>query len=100
MSQLDIELEVVRNRLAYLEKQKQIEVEKEMEKQTRPLKVLEGIIYDKKESLTRSVAEIQMKMGGRFDARTYTRDVLIMVELMFNMLKSIEQRLEALEPKN
>jgi hypothetical protein len=94
MSQLDIDLEVVRNRLAYLEKQKQDEIEKELDKQTRPLKVLEGIIDAKRKQIENNRYSKSIPL-----ARFYDQEKLEMLEPIFNMLKSLDVRLQALEPK-
>lgn len=95
MSQLDIELEVVRNRLAYLEKQKQDEIEKELDKQTRPLKVLDAIIDAKRKQIEQNRYSKSIPL-----ARFYDQEKLEMLEPIFNMLKSIDERLQALENKN
>lgn len=95
MSQLDIELEVVRNRLAALEKQKQIEVKKEVEKLESPLKVLEDIIEQKRIRVERNRNSKGIPLA-RFHS---DKDKLAMLEPIFNMLKSIDERLKALEPK-
>ena len=88
---IDIEIEDARNKLAALEKQKQDEVVKKLES---PLKVLEGIIEQKR---------IQIK-NNRYSksiplARFYDQEKVNMLEPIFNMLKSLDQRLEALERK-
>jgi len=95
MSQLDIELEVVRNRLAALEKQKQAEAEKEREKLENPLKVLESIIDAKRKQIENSRYSKSIPL-----ARFYDQEKLAMLEPMFNMLKSLDERLKALENKN
>jgi len=92
---IDIEIEDARNKLATLEKQKQEEVEKELEKLESPLKVLQGIIEQKR---------VQVK-NNRYSksiplAQFYDQEKLNMLEPIFNMLKSIDERLKALEPKN
>lgn len=94
MSQLDIELEVVRNRLAALEKQKQAEVEKEVEKLESPLKVLQEIIDTKRKQIENNRYSKSIPL-----ARFYDQEKLDMLEPIFNMLKSIDDRLKALEPK-
>ena len=94
MSDLDIELEVVRNRLAALEKQKQAEVEKEVEKLESPLKVLQEIIDTKRKQIENNRYSKSIPL-----ARFYDQEKLDMLEPIFNMLKSIDDRLKALEPK-
>jgi hypothetical protein len=94
MSQVDIELEVVRKRLAYLEKQKQVEIMMELEKEAKPLKTLRGIIESKKKQIENNTYSKSIPL-----ARFYDQEKLAMLEPIFNMLKSLDERLEALERK-
>ena len=48
MSQIDIDLNLLKQRIAALEEQKRIEAEKEAEKKANPMRVLEVIIEEKK----------------------------------------------------
>jgi hypothetical protein len=91
---IDIEIEDARNKLAALEKQKQAEVEKELEKLESPLKVLQEIIDAKRKQIENSRYSKSIPL-----ARFYDQEKLAMLEPIFNMLKSIDDRLKALEPK-
>jgi hypothetical protein len=89
MSQIDIELEVVRNRLAFLEQQKQKEAEK-----PNPLDVLEDII-DKKRKEIKNNAYSKSPPFVRFNEQ----DKLAMLEPIFNMLNDIKERLDRIESR-
>jgi hypothetical protein len=89
MSQIDIELEVVRNRLAFLEQQKQKEAEK-----PDPLHVLEDIIDKKRKQINNNSYSKSIPL-----ARFYDQEKLAMLEPIFNMLKDIQARLDLLESK-
>lgn len=91
---IDIEIEDARNKLATLEKQKQEEVEKELEMFT-PLKVLEGIIEQKRVKVKNNRYSKSIPL-----AQFYDQEKLNMLEPIFNMLKSLDVRLQALEIKN
>ena len=89
MSQIDIELEVVRNRLAFLEQQKQKEAEK-----PHPLHVLEDIIDKKRKEIKNNAYSKSIPL-----ARFYDQEKLAMLEPIFNMLKDIQERLDRIESK-
>ena len=106
MSQIDSELNLLKQRLATLEEQKRIEDEKEVEKKINPMKILREILDEKKK--LRIVSQ-----GGRpakprdlhisteeFDWLCDQNDKAKYLEPIFNMLKSINERLDALENKN
>jgi len=94
MSQLDLELNSLRIRLAALEKQKQIETENILEKKTFPLKALETIIDEKRKQIERNSYSKSIPL-----ARFYDQEKLAFLEPIFNMLKNIESRLDVLEKK-
>lgn len=94
MSQLDLELNSLRLRLAALEEQKRVETEKELEKKTFPLKTLEVIIEEKREQIERNSYSRTLPL-----ARFYDQEKLAFLEPIFNMLKDIQYRLEVLERK-
>ena len=95
INQINIELEVVRNRLTYLEEQKKIEEEKEIEKIKNPLKILEIIIDDKRKQIERNSYSKSIPL-----ARFYDQEKLAILEPIFNILKNIQERLLILEIKN
>jgi len=92
MSDLDLKLTALRQRLAELEEQKRLEVEKEQEKKAFPLRTLEAIIDDKKKQIERNCYS-----KGAPLAQFYDKEKLAFLEPIFNMLKNIQERLEALE---
>ena len=119
MSQLDTELTLLKQKLAALEEQKRIELEKEAEKKTNPLKVLEEFIDEKKKvsnmlalcypqgysGLPLSVQILQRrerKEGLRSEDIVWLsdqNDKVKFLEPIFNMLQDIQKRLDALEKK-
>jgi hypothetical protein len=98
MSDLDIRIEVSRSRLVRLEEHLQFEKERlakmEEEKLESPLKSLGAIIETKKRHMTHPSPKF-----GAIDARFYHTDSLNALEPIFNTLKKIEERLDALERK-
>ena len=92
MSQLDLELNSLRLRLAALEEQKRVATEKELEKKTFPLKILEVIIEEKRKQIERNSYSKSLPL-----ARFYDQEKLAFLEPIFNMLKDIQYRLEVLE---
>jgi hypothetical protein len=94
MSQLDSELNALRIKLATLEEQKRIESETASEKKAFPLKALEGIIDEKRKKIERNSYSRCPPL-----ARFYDQEKVEYLEPIFNMLKSIQERLDALEKK-
>ena len=92
MSQLDSELNTLRIRLAALEEQKRIESETASQKKAFPLKTLEGIIDEKRNQINRNSYSKSIPL-----ARFYDQEKLAFLEPIFNMLKNIQERLDALE---
>jgi hypothetical protein len=106
MSQLDTELTLLKQKIAALEEQKRIELEKEAEKKENPLKVLEEILNEKKKlpivsqgGEPRKAREFCMSTE-KFVWLCDQNDKLKYLEPIFNILKSINDRLDALENKN
>jgi hypothetical protein len=94
MAQLDSELNTLRIRLATLEEQKRIKSETASEKKAFPLKTLEGIIDEKKKQIDRNSYSKNLPL-----ARFYDEEKVAFLEPIFNMLKNIQERLDALEKK-
>jgi hypothetical protein len=95
MSQLDSELNALRIRLATLEEQKRIESEIASEKKAFPLNTLEGIIDKKRKQIERNSYSKSIPL-----ARFYDQEKVEFLEPIFNMLKNIQERLDALERKD
>ena len=94
MSQIENEINKLRDRLNGLEEQKRIETEKEKEKRDNPLNVLKNIIDEKRKRIERN----SYSKSNAID-RYYDQEKLEMMEPIFNMLKDIKDRLEILEKK-
>ena len=92
MSQLDSELTLLKQRLAALEEQKRIELEKEAEKKTNPLKVLEEFIDENKK-------QIANNKFTKYIPLFVEQEKVSMLEPIVNMLQDIQKRLDALEKK-
>jgi len=115
MSQLDTELNLLKQRIEMLEEQKRLEAEKEIEKKSNPIKVLEDILEEKKKCVntitqTHSLDHINSHFSVSKDYKNLhinqpecyffnERDKIAMLEPIFNMLTDIQKRLEALEKK-
>uniref|UniRef100_A0A6C0BAW0 Uncharacterized protein n=1 Tax=viral metagenome TaxID=1070528 RepID=A0A6C0BAW0_9ZZZZ len=95
MSQIDSELSLLRQRLATLEEQKRIEGEKNAEKRTNPLKVLQEIIVAKSKQIERNRYSKSIPLAGFYD-----QEKLDMLEPIYNMLVDIQRRLDILEKKD
>jgi histidyl-tRNA synthetase len=94
MSQIENEINMLRDRLNGLEEQKRIENEKEKEKRDNPLNVLKNIIDEKRRTINNNSYSRSNAL-----ARYYDQEKLEMMEPIFNMLKDIKDRLEILEKK-
>ena len=92
MSQLDAELNSLRLRLAALEEQRRVELEKASEKKAFPLKVLEEIIHEKKLQIQRNSYSKSLPL-----ARFYDQEKVTYLEPILDALKNIQERLDALE---
>jgi len=94
MSQIDNDLNLLKQRITALEEQKRIEAEKEAEKKANPIKILEVIIEEKKKQIENNRYSKSLPL-----ARFYDQEKLAMLEPIFNMLVDIQKRLDALEKK-
>ena len=94
MSQIDTELNLLKQRLAVLEEQKRIETEKEAAKKANPMKVLEHIIDGKKKQIENNRYSKSLPL-----ARFYDQEKVDMLEPIFAMFADIQRRLELLENK-
>ena len=94
MSQIENEINMLRNRLISLEEQKRTENEKEKEKRDNPLNVLKNIIDEKRKQINNNGYAKSIPL-----ARFYDQEKLAMMEPIFNMFKNIQDRLEILEKK-
>jgi hypothetical protein len=94
MSHIDSELKELHIRLATLEEQKRIDSEVTSEKKAFPLKILESIIDEKRKKIERNSYSKSIPL-----ARFYDQEKLAFLEPIFNMLKNIQERLDALERK-
>ena len=90
MNQIDIEIEVHRNRIAYLEKQK----EAELKKKAIPLETLERIINEKKKQIENNRYSKSIPL-----ARFYDQEKIGYLEPILDILKNMQERLNALENK-
>jgi hypothetical protein len=95
MSHLDSEINMVRARLASLEKQKEIEATLILEKKNFPLKTLESIIIEKKRQVERNSYSKSLPL-----ARFYDQEKISYLEPILDALKNIQNRLDALETKD
>ena len=91
---MESELNLLKQRLAFLEEQKRIQIEKETEKKANPLKVLEVIIDEKKKQIANNRYSKSIPL-----ARLYDEEKVSMLEPIFNMLLDIQKRLDVLENK-
>jgi hypothetical protein len=94
MSQLDSEINALRIRLATLEEQKRVDSETASENKAFPLKTLESIIDEKRKQIERNSYSKNIPL-----ARFYDQEKLAFLEPIFNILKNIQERLDALEEK-
>jgi hypothetical protein len=92
MSQIDSEINILRDKLIGLEEKKRIEMEKEEEKKKNPLGTLKNIIDEKREQIKRNSYSKSIPL-----ARFYDEEKLAMIKPIFAMLKNIQDRLEILE---
>ena len=88
MSEIDSQIDKLRERLAYLEKQK----EEELKKRVDPLETLETIIDQKKKQIENNRYSKSLPL-----ARFYDQEKVGYLEAILNALKNIEGRLEVLE---
>jgi hypothetical protein len=90
MSDIDNQIDKLRERLLYLEKQK----EEELKKRVDPLETLETIIDQKKKQIENNRYTKSLPL-----ARFYDQEKVGYLEPILNALKNIEERLDILENK-
>jgi tRNA U34 2-thiouridine synthase MnmA/TrmU len=88
MSQIDLELQTLRAKLAALEQRK-------LEKTAFPLKTLEDILVEKKKQIERNSYSKSIPL-----ARFYDQEKVDFLEPILNALRDIQTRLEVLEKKD
>jgi len=92
MSQIDLELRLLRQRLAYLEQQKITELERELQKKAHALQLLENLINEKKERIEKNRYSRSVPIAAYYDS-----EKIAFLEPILNVLKDFQGRLEALE---
>ena len=95
MSQLDSEINLLKQQINKLEEQKKIQEETELKKKENPLNTLKDIIDEKKDKVERNSYSKSVPL-----ARYYDIEKLGYLEAIFNMLKDLKERVENLEKKN
>ena len=95
MSNLDSELNSLRQRLVALEEQKRVQTEIASEKKAFPLKTLEQFIDIKKQQVQNNRYSKSVPL-----ARFYDQEKLEYLQPILDVLKNIQERLEALENKD
>ena len=88
MSDIDSQIDKLRERLAYLEKQR----DEELQKKINPLETLETIIDQKKKQIENNRYTKSLPL-----ARFYDQEKVGYLEPILNALKNIEERLDILE---
>jgi hypothetical protein len=94
MNGIESELILLRQKIEVLEGQKRVQLEKDTEQKENPLRVLEDIINTKKEKIKRNSYSKSIPL-----AQFYDQEKVAMLEAIYTILKSIHERLEALEQK-
>ena len=92
MSQLDTELKLLRQRLAYLEEQKILEIERELQKKAHSLQVLDNFILDKKNRIQKNTYSRSVPLAAYYDS-----EKIAFLEPLLNTLLDFQRRIEALE---
>ena len=92
MSQLDTELKLLRQRLAYLEEQKILEIERELQKKAHSLQVLDNFILDKKNRIQKNTYSRSVPLAAYYDS-----EKIAFLEPILNTLLDFQRRIEALE---
>jgi hypothetical protein len=92
MSQLEAELRLLRQRMAYLETQKIAELEKELQKKAHALQILENFISEKKQRIQENRYSRSVPLAAYYDS-----EKVAFLEPILNVLKDFQKRLEALE---
>lgn len=94
MSQIDTELNLLRQRIANLEQQKIAKLENEIQKKAHALQVLENFIDEKKERIQQNRYSRSVPLAAYYDA-----EKIAFLEPILNVLKDFQKRLEALEKR-
>ena len=94
MNGIESELILLRQKIEVLEEKKRLQLEKEIEQKANPLRVLEDFIDTKKNDIERKRYSKNIPL-----ARFYDQEKVAMLEPIYTILKSIHERLEALEQK-
>lgn len=92
MNQVDAELRLLRQRMAYLEQQKIAKLENEIQKKAHALQILENFIEEKKERIQQNRYSRSVPLAAYYDA-----EKVAFLEPILNVLKDFQKRLEALE---
>jgi glycine/serine hydroxymethyltransferase len=92
MSQLEAELRLLRQRMAYLEAQKIAELERELQKKAHALQILENFISEKKQRIQENRYSRSVPLAAYYDG-----EKVAFLEPILNILKDFQKRLEALE---
>ena len=92
MNQVDAELRLLRQRLAYLEQQQITELERELQKKAHALQVLENFISEKKDRIRENRYSRSVPLAAYYDS-----EKIAFLEPILNVLKDFQGRLEALE---
>lgn len=94
MSQLEAELRLLHQRMAYLEAQKIAELEKELQKKAHALQILENFISEKKQRIQENRYSRSVPLAAYYDS-----EKVAFLEPILNVLKDFQVRLEALEKR-
>ena len=94
MNQVDAELRLLRQRMAYLEQQKIAEIERELQKKAHALQILENLIEEKKERIQQNRYSRSVPLAAYYDS-----EKVAFLEPILNVLKDFQKRLEALEKR-
>ena len=94
MNQVDAELRLLRQRMAYLEQQKIAKLENEIQKKAHALQILENFISEKKQRIQENHYSRSVPLAAYYDG-----EKIAFLEPILNVLKDFQKRLEALEKR-
>ena len=111
MSQLDSEINLLKQQINKLEEQKKIQEENELKKKENPLNKLKDIIDKRNEEIDKQTYNLKKQFGPNIcNIDTYNSHInndtkqnmrtMSFLEPIFYMLKDINERLEVIEKKN
>ena len=111
MSQLDSEINLLKQQINKLEEQKKIQEETEIKKKENPLNKLKDIIDKRNEEIDKQTYNIKKQFGPSIcNIDTYNPHInndtkqnirtMSFLEPIFYMLKDINERLQVIEKKN